>query len=68
MCLPGSGLRNQRAAHGVNWAVAQSQPWLPYCNGKKSRAVLWCWVSEVLNKEGLNDSPRAALAQLLLAS
>jgi len=52
----------------VNWLVAQLQPWLPDCNGKTSRAVLWCWVSEVLNKEGQHDSPRAALAQLLLAS
>jgi len=57
-----------RDTQQLNRLVAQLQPWLPICNGRQRRGVLWCWVSEVLNKEGLNGSPRAALAQLLLAS
>jgi hypothetical protein len=48
--------------------VSELQSWLPYCNRHSGPAMLWLEASQVLPKEGLNESPRYAPAQLSVAS
>jgi hypothetical protein len=71
-CLPGSlpndTNRNPRAVRRMHAIVAEMQPWLPYCNRRARALMLWFKASQVLSKEGLNESPRYAPAQLSVAS